>query len=196
MIASDRHGKFPEQMLVQSNAGLETFEWEIFIGRMGFAVGGGEAEEERIRPEEVAELLHDGNASALAHEGGRSTEGLLQGPPSGAAPRAFQVQHVGHAAVPAHDLHFDAGRKEILEMNFDQVEHTVGLLVGHQTEGELGRGGGRENSLGSFTLVAAGKAIDLGRGADADALEAGVTRLATEQEDTGLALVVGFADWK
>ena len=44
MIASDRRGKLPEQMLVQSNAGLETFEREIFVRRVGFAVGGGEAE--------------------------------------------------------------------------------------------------------------------------------------------------------
>ena len=50
MIASDRRGKLPEQMLVQSNAGLETFERKIFIGSMGFAVGGGEAKEECVGP--------------------------------------------------------------------------------------------------------------------------------------------------
>ena len=148
MIASDRRGKLPEQMLVQSNAGLETFDRKIFIGSMSFAIGGGEAEEEGIRPEEITEFLHDRNAAALAHEGGLSTEGLLEGPLGGAAPRAFQVQYVGHAAVPAHYLHFYAGRKEILEMNFDQVEHAVGFLLGHQAESELGRGGGREDGFG------------------------------------------------
>ena len=81
-------------------------------------------------------------------------------------------------------------------MNFDQVEHAVRFLVGHQSEGELGRGAGREDGLGSFTLVAAGQSIDLGRGTDTDALEAGVTRFAAEQEDTGFAPVVGFADRK
>jgi hypothetical protein len=89
MITSDRSGKLPEQMLVQSNAGLETFEREIFIGSMGFAVGRGEAEEEGIRPEEVAEFLHDGNAAAFTHKSGLLSEGLLERSQRGAAPRAF-----------------------------------------------------------------------------------------------------------
>ena len=80
MIASDRRGKLPEQMLVQSNAGLETFEREIFVRRVGFAVGGGEAEEECVGPKEVAEFLHDGNATAFAHERGLLSEGLLECP--------------------------------------------------------------------------------------------------------------------
>ena len=66
-------------------------------------------------------------------------------------------------------------------------------MLGHQAESELGRGGGREDGFGSFALVAAGQPIDLGRGADADALETRVTLLAIEQKNPGLALVIGFS---
>ena len=79
-------------------------------------------------------------------------------------------------------------------MDFNEVEGAVGFLVRDEPEGEFGRGGGGEDGLGAFALVAAGQPVDFGRGADADAFHAAETFLAGEEEDAGFALVVGFAD--
>ena len=96
--------------------------------------------------------------------------------------------------MTTNDLHFHAGRQNVLQMDFHQIESAVGLLVGDEAEGEFGRGNRGKHGLGACTLVAAGQTVDFGRGANADTLDGAEAFLAGEDEDAGFALVIGFTD--
>ena len=63
---------------MEPDAGFEVFDRKVFVRRMRFAVRRGETEEQRVRPEKFAESLHDGNASAFAHQSRRTAEGLFK----------------------------------------------------------------------------------------------------------------------
>ena len=66
---------------MEPDAGLEIFDGEIFVRGVGFAVRRGQAEQQGVRTEQIAEGLHDRDAAALAHEGGFLSEGRLERPP-------------------------------------------------------------------------------------------------------------------
>ena len=71
-------GKFLQQRLIQTDACLKIRDGEILIRRMSLTVWQREAEQQRVRIQDVFESLHDGNAATFTDERHLPAKGSLQ----------------------------------------------------------------------------------------------------------------------
>jgi len=174
-----------QQCLVKADAGFEIRYGEIFVWGMCTAIGEGEAEEESIHAEDILEALHDGNRSAFADHGDGALEGSGEGALGCLAETGIGIGNVGVAAVTLDDLDLHAARDVFAEMLDDLRDSLGGGLAWHEAEGELGKGGMRDDGLGPLPLVAAADAVDLHGGTGPHALQRAVTGLADQRGGAG-----------
>ena len=98
----------------------------------------------------------------------------------------------GRALAVDFDFRLDAFGRELLHVGGVFLEDVVGILIGHQAHGDLGRGLGGNHGLGAGGDEASGHAVDFERGARPGAVEDRVAGFSGEDfgADFGLAVVL------
>ena len=156
-------------------------------------IGEGEAKQQGVRAENVAEGLDDGDAAAFADEDGLGIEGPAKRVLGGEAVLRIGVGDVGLAVMTGLDLDLDAARAMGFEVFFHLFHDILRALIRDEPEGKFHESFGRDHRLGAFSLIARTHAIDLGCRACPNALGGGVSRLAEEAGRAGDCQIIRVA---
>src|SRR3974390_732581 len=174
------------------DAAIEVRDVELLVRGVQVVVGQAHAHHDAGNLQILLELGDDGNRAAGADVHGVTAEYFVHGGDGGAGVGVVGGDHAGRALA----VHLNAGRNplrgDLGDVVGELLENVVGVLIGDEAHGNLGRTFGGNDGLGAGGDEASDDAVDFERGAGPGAVEHGVSGLAGEHvgADFGFAVLL------